>query len=188
MPYIINKLNKYKEEIKKLKKEDKTLIVADHDDTLFSREEQLEKEILLRENRWAKWNEVMKKHLGFEYMIQKYYEWKKWPPHIREKLRPNYDLILTAWIEEFQLMRLESTWLDHINIVVTPTAEEKIEALIKYITEELKHIPKKIEIYEDRPQYFEKYREIMEKLLWTKIDIYFVEMDWNRWYKKIEKV
>ena len=188
MTHIKEKLQKFKSQINLLKRKEELLIIADHDDTLFSREEQLEKEVLLRENRWEKWNEVMKKELGFEYMVENYYKNKRWPSEIRNKLRPWIDLILTAWIKEFQLMRIKATWINNINILVTKTAEEKIEELVKYIINTLKYIPTKIEVYEDRPKYFEKYKNDLEQLLETKIDIFFVDMDWNRWYKKIEKL
>jgi len=74
----------------------KKLIVADFDDTIFSREEQLNKEKILRENRWDAWNKVMKDILGFEYMIKNYYKNKTFPKSIISKMKEN-DIILTAW-------------------------------------------------------------------------------------------
>lgn len=188
MPKIQKKIYQLKWKLSLLEKKEEILIIADFDDTLFAREEQLEKEILLRENRWAKWNIVMKEKLGFDYMIKNYYSWKKWPNWIINKLKPWIDLILTAWIAEYQPMKIKAVWIENINTIVTPSAEDKIEALVKYIIDTLKHIPTKIEVYEDRPQYFEKYKNNLEELLWTKIDIFFVEMDGNRGYKKIEKL
>jgi hypothetical protein len=51
MAHIKEKLQKFRPQIKFLEKKEELLIIADHDDTLFSREEQLEKEVLLKENR-----------------------------------------------------------------------------------------------------------------------------------------
>jgi len=38
-------------------------------------------------------------------------------------------------------------------------------AVIQYVIFELKYIPSEIIVYEDRPEYFIEYRELMESLL-----------------------
>jgi hypothetical protein len=52
----------------------------------------------------------------------------------------------------------------------------------------LKYIPKTIIIYEDRPEYFIKYSEYIEKLLWTKIEIMIVDIKNNNKNPKIKKL
>jgi hypothetical protein len=49
--------------------------------------------------------------------------------------------------------------------------------LIKYVIYKLKFIPSKITVYEDRPQYFIEYRDLIEDVLGTKLEIMYVEMD-----------
>jgi hypothetical protein len=97
----------------------------------------------------------------------------------------NGDLILTAWITEFQNLKIKACKLDYIKTKVVEKAEQKPETLIEYV-KDLNYTPDLIQIYEDRPKYFLENKEKIEKKLNTKIEIYLVEMDWNRWYKKIE--
>ena len=162
----------------------KKIIISDFDDTIFSREEQLEKEKILRENRWEKWNLIVKNDFWFDYMIDNYYTNKNFPQDIISKMWEN-DLIITAWMKEYQEKKIKSCWLDNIKKIIVKNPEEKIEALIEYICS-LDFIPDQIEIYEDRPIYFIKNKNYLEERLNTRINIYYVEMDGNRWYKKIE--
>ena len=164
----------------------KKLIVADFDDTIFSREEQLNKEKILRENRWDAWNKVMKDILGFEYMIKNYYKNKTFPKSIISKMKEN-DIILTAWMKDYQKLKQKACWLENIKMIVVEKAEQKIEKLIEYV-KNLDFIPDLIEIYEDRPKYFLEYKDVIENVLKTKVGIYYVEMNGNKWYKKIELI
>jgi len=164
----------------------KILIVADFDDTIFSREEQLSKEKIFKENRWNAWNRVMKEVLWFDYMINNYYKNKIFPKDITSKMWKN-DIILTAWLKEFQKLKQKACNLENLKMIVVEKAEEKIEKLIEYV-KTLDFKPDLIEVYEDRPKYFIENKEYLEKKLNTKLDIYYVEMDWNRWYKKIELI
>jgi hypothetical protein len=163
-------------------------IMADFDDTIFARKEQLEKEKVLRENRWDKWTKIMKEVLWCDYMVENYYKNKSFPKKIINKIEENDWLILTAWDKELQEFKINACNLDNFNLLVVQKAEQKPEELIKYIKNNLDYTPDLIEIYEDRPNYFIENKERIEKELNTKLDIYFVEMDWNDWYKKIELV
>lgn len=181
-------INYWEEEIKKLKKSDLELKVADFDDTLFSRKEQLENEKYLRENRWDLWPKSIIDNWWIEKYIQKYYIDKKMPDNILNNFNTENDLILTAWIYEFQISKLFACNMQKYNYVITKNWQEKIIALIRYVIYKLKCIPNKITVYEDRPQYFIEYRDLIEEVLWTKLEIMYVEMNWNIDYKKIEKV
>jgi hypothetical protein len=110
--------------------------------------------------------------------IKKIYKNKTFPKTIISKFKKN-DLILTAWIKEFQEKKLKELKLENINCIITNNAEEKIEALIKYIFNELKFLPKKIYIYEDKPHFFIYFKDFLEKNLKTKIEIFYVEMNGN---------
>lgn len=178
----------WKEEINNLKKNNLELKVADFDDTLFARKEQLENEKILRENRWDLWPVAIIENFWISNFIKKYYLNKNFPKNILEKFDIKNDLILTAWVYEFQISKLIACNLDKYNFVITKNWEEKILELIKYIIYKLRFIPSKITVYEDRPKYFIEYRDLIEEVLWTKLEIMYVEMDWNNWYKKIEKV
>lgn len=176
-----------KNKLNLLKKRDDYLIITDFDDTIFSRKEQLEKSELLRNNRWDKWNEVMKNIIWFENIIRDYYLNKIYPTIITSKLRLNHDLILTAWYKELQSLKIKACNLDNINYIVVSNAEEKIIETIKYIVEYLKFIPNKIIIYEDRPKYFIKNKLFLEEFLGVRVEIMFVEMIDNISKPKITK-
>ena len=165
----------------------KIFIVADFDDTIFAREEQLSKEQILRENRGDAGNKVMKEILGFDYMINNYYKNKNFPQEIIEKIRKNSWIVLTAWMEDYQKLKQKACNLNDIEFVVVEQAKQKPKRLVKYILEHnIK--PDLIEIYEDRPKYFLENKDLLEQELNTKIYIYYVEMDGNRGYKKIKKL
>ena len=88
------------------------------------------------------------------------------PKDILDKLDANRDIIMTAGgSKDFQIP-------EHI----------------RYVIFELRYIPTKIIIYEDRPEHFIEYRELIESILGTKLTIMKVEMDGNRGYKRIEAV
>ena len=178
----------WKDEIIKLNKKDIEINVADFDYTIFSRDEQLEKEQYLRENRGDLWPKAISENWWINKYINIYYKNKNFPKNILEKFDIKYDLILTAWVYEFQIAKLIACNLWNYNFVITKNWEDKILELIRYIIYKLKFIPSKITVYEDRPQYFIEYRDLIEDVLWIKLKIMYVEMDWNDGYKKIEKV
>jgi len=171
-----NLIIELKNKISSLEKKDIDLIIADFDDTIFCRKEQLEDNELLRNNRWKKWTEIMKNVIWIENIANMYYKNKKYPTVISDKLRKNHDLILTAWDFELQTIRVKTCNLSHINTTVVADAEEKILETILYIINTLKFIPNKITVYEDRPKYFIENRELLEEVIWTEIEIMLVEM------------
>lgn len=172
-------INRILETKKTLKKSPKNLYVADFDDTIFCRKEQLEKSELLRTNRWTKWNQAILDTMWIDVLAKDFYEWKTYPTYVTSLLRENHDLILTAWVQEIQDAKLKATQLTHINTIVTPHAVDKIIALINYVIFELKFLPKDITVFEDRPQFFIEYRPLIEELLETKLIIKHVTMDSN---------
>lgn len=172
-------INRILETKKTLEKSPKNLYVADFDDTIFCRKEQLEKSELLRTNRWAKWNQAILDTMWIDVLAKDFYKWKTYPTCVTSLLRENHDLILTAWVQEIQDAKLKATQLTHINTIVTPHAVDKIIALINYVIFELKFLPKDITVFEDRPQFFIEYRPLIEELLETKLIIKHVTMDSN---------
>lgn len=176
------------EDIATIPRSDIILRVSDFDYTIFSRDEQLEGEAGLRENRGAKWNSYILYQLGLPYLIDTYYKDKDFPKDIIEQMNPEYDLILTAGMQEIQEAKLQALWLDHFPLLVTKDGQDKILALIRYVIYVLKFIPKEIIVYEDRPQYFVEYRELIEWVLGTKLTLNFVEMDGNKGYTSISEI
>lgn len=173
----------------KLDKKDINLNIVDFDYTLFSRDEQLEKEKELINNRWDRWALFIFENIWMNKFLNKYYKDKPIPKSIISKMNPKYDIILTAWQYDFQIAKIRiCKELDDFKVIITKNWKEKIIFLIRYILFELKFIPEKITIYEDRPEYFLEYREFLEKVLWTKIEIMKVEMKWNENEPKIYKV
>ena len=101
-------------------------------------------------------------HIGINTMVQKYYEGKKYPSEIIEKLSPENSLILTAGIPEYQHGKVRAMNIQHIPMQVVWEGKDKILETIRYVLFELKYIPAEIIIYEDRPQYFLEYKELIE--------------------------
>lgn len=178
----------YLERVQKLDKKNIVFSVIDLDDTIFSREEQLRKESVLREKRGYEWNTYMINHIGIGDMLKKYYLWKKYPKDIIDTTSPDSSLILTAWVPEYQMWKIETLWLQDFSYRIVWEWKDKILELICYIIFKLRYIPSEIIIYEDRPEYFLKYRELIEWVLGVKLRIMYVEMDGNRGYKKIEEI
>ena len=187
---MINKeeLEQFKSKIKLLEKRDIDLIVCDFDDTIFCRKHQLENSELLRNNRWNKWNDIIKDVIWIKETMNEFYLDKNYPKTISSKLRINHDLILTAWYKEIQEAKLKATKLDHINFHVVLNAEEKIIETIKYITKNLKFLPNKVIVYEDRPNYFIENKKLLENTLWIPFELILVEMIDNNTEPKITKL
>jgi len=172
----------------KLEKKESIFRICDFDDTLFGRSDQLAWEEMLRLNRGEAGNTIITNTLGIENFIAKYYKWKSYPKDILSQLDKKSDLILTAWLTELQHMKVQSAGLWEYNLKVVESGEKKILEALRYIIFELQYIPSEIVVYEDRPQYFIEYRELIEWVLWTKLTIIYVEMDRNDGYKKIEEI
>ena len=174
----------WKEQVKFLEKKDIELHIVDFDYTIFSRDEQLEKEEYLRKNRWDLWPKAIIENDWIHKFLEKYYNNTNFPTTILDKLNKKYDLIITAGVYEYQVSKLIACKLDDYNYIITESAKDKILEIIRYIIYKLKFIPSSINIYEDRPEYFKEYKDLIEDILGTKLNIYYVEMDWNRGYKK----
>lgn len=173
--------------ISKLNSSNNDLIVSDFDDTIFSRDEQKNKSELFKKYSNISSTEVVLKYYWLDNFINTYFKNTIFPTEITSKLREKQDLILTAWKKELQEAKLKSTKLNRFNYIIVDNPIDKIYELIKYIALELKYIPIKVTIYEDKIKYFVEYKILIEKLLNTKLDIIEVEMNWNNWYKKLSK-
>jgi hypothetical protein len=180
-------VKEYQNIIKKLNKKNIDLIITDFDDTIFSTKELIEKDYR-KWRRWQEWNEYMKNNNLFDIVVNDLYKNKSYPDIISKKLRPNHDLILTAWNEEFQLKKIKAINLDYINIRVVDSGEDKILETIKYIINILQFIPNKITVYEDRPEFFVKNKRLLEKLFWTTFQIILVKMINNDDIPKFQKL
>ena len=89
-------------------------------------------------------------------------------------------MILTAWSQELQNLKIEKVWLTNINTFIVDKSSKKPLALLKYILYELKYIPSKIEIYDDRIEYLCSNAQFLSDLLWIEIIINEVELSWNQ--------
>lgn len=179
----------WNQEVKKLEQRDEIFRAADFDYTLFSRDEQLDKEEILRNNRWDSGPAMCLEAWKLQDIIHTYYGWYSMPTEILSQLNSEKDIIITAGMREFQMWKIRTLpQLNWFKTIVTKDWIQKIPELIRYILFELRYIPKEIIVYEDRPQYFVEYRELIEQSLWTKLTIMKVEMDGNDGYKSIEKI
>ena len=177
----------YIEETNKLERRDTSFVICDLDDTLFGRRDQMEAEPELVKRRWYEWNVYMINQIWIHSMIKNHYEWKSYPQDIIEKLSPEHTLLLTAWVPEYQYLKRRAMKIENFPMRVVWEWKDKIMATIQHILFELKYIPSEIIVYEDRPQYFIQYRELIEWVLWCELTIMRVEMDGNEGYKKIEQ-
>lgn len=173
-----------------LEKKDSIFQLADFDYTLFSRDEQLEWVPDLLKNRGDLGPLYLFQRYGMTQFLNDYYNDVSLPTEILTRLDSSRDIIMTAgWSKDFQLAKVRSCpELDEFKVIVTIDAQSKISELIRHILFELRYIPSEIIIYEDRPQYFVEYKELIQQILWTKLTIIYVEMDGNHGYKKIENV
>lgn len=171
-----------------LEKKDTIFQLADFDYTLFSRDKQLEWVPDLLKNRGDLGPLYLFQRYGMTQFLKDYYNDVSLPTEILTRLDSSRDIIMTAgWSKDFQLAKVRSCpELDEFKVVVTLDAQSKISELIRHILFELRYIPSEIIVYEDRPQYFIEYKELIGKVLWTKLTVMHVEMDGNEWYKKIE--
>ncbi len=178
----------WKSKVKNLEKKDINFSVLDLDDTIFSVSERVNSHKMFQENRAEAWNLLITNELWLEKVAKKWYKNKDFPKNIVSSMDIKNTLILTAGIREYQEEKIMHLWLQHFNRLITDTWKDKIIALIRYIIFDLKYVPSKITIYEDRPQYFIEYRDLLEDILGCEIEIMYVEMDGNDWYKKIEEI
>lgn len=165
----------------------KILRILDFDDTIFSREEQLEKEELLRLNRGDAGNKIIIEQFWTNNFTEKYYKNKVFPKNLFEKNSDIHICIITAWNQDLQRAKLNACNLGDFPVIITDNGAEKIPALLRYIKES-NFSPEVIEIYEDRPEYFMKYRDLLEDILGITLKIMKVEMDGNRGYQRIEEI
>lgn len=178
----------WKQKVQQLEKKHTDVIISDFDDCLFGRKSQLEQSEILRNNRWNNGTKVIFNEMWIQNYINDFIKNEKPLDNISSLMNPQTDIILTAWIFENQYEKIKACGLDRFKTIVVDSWQDKIIATIRYIIFDLKYIPKSITIYEDRPQYFIEYRDLLEDVLETKIVIKKVEMDWNLWYKSIEEV
>lgn len=87
------------------------------------------------------------------------------------------NVILTAWIEELQELKVKFSWLSKYPKVIVKSGEEKIKALVEYIKDSLWYIPSEIVINEDKPEFFLKYWKILADVLWVKIIVNTIVID-----------
>lgn len=126
----------------------KALSVYDFDDTLYSRKEQL-KVPLLAKNRWEAWNKViLEKMWWYEKFVERFYK-KQWITEefvyiLKQNLKNRINLILTAWDEELQRLKVEKVWLNFLNSISVKKSFLKPIALFQYILYELKQFQKRL--------------------------------------------
>jgi len=178
----------WKTEVNLLTKKDETFDVMDLDDTLFSVKERIESDEIFKLNRWEKWNLLIANQIGIKNIIHKYYTNKVYHKGIINSVTKHKSLILTAGLREYQEEKVRAMWISDYSMLVTTNAEEKIIALIRYVIFNLKYIPSTIVVFEDRPQYFIEYRDLIEDVLWVKLIINKVVMDWNDSVPNIEEI
>ncbi|MDA9129000.1 hypothetical protein N9J72_00805 [Candidatus Gracilibacteria bacterium] len=176
------------EETERLPRTEGSLIVTELDETLFSRSQMRENEELLKNNPEDAMNKLVKFQLGIPYIIAKYYEGQQGPEDIKKLITSNNAVIMTVGFEDIQQAKLAALQLQDIPLVVLKDKQEKIIALMQYILYSVRYIPNEIIIYEDEPQYFIEYRELIEGILSCKVTIMHVQMENNSGYTKIEEL
>jgi len=180
-------INKLKDKINQLEKKNIDLIITDFDDTIFSTKKLIEKDYR-KWKRWQEWNQYIIENNLIKKIIDEVYKNAIYPKNISSKLRKNHDLILTAWIDLFQIEKIKATNLEHINLKIVNEPKEKIIKTIEYITDTLWFLPNKVTVYEDRPKYFIEYKKLLENILNIPFDIMYVEMTDNYSEPKISKI
>lgn len=169
----------WKNLVSQLDKKDVNIIVTDLDDTIFSRKEQLEWSEELRKNRWVNGNIKIINEIWIKNYIDTWVKSKDYPKNIISLLNKKTDVIITAGFLEIQKMKVQQLWISDYKMIVVDEWKDKIISTIQYIIYDLGFIPSSITIYEDRPEFFVKYRYLLSTILWTKIIINKVHMNSN---------
>lgn len=185
---FIGLFNHWKNLVSQLERKNINIIISDLDDTIFSRNEQLEWSDILRNNRWINGNLKIINEIWISNYINQWVRWKQYPKNIISLLNKDTDLILTAGFLEIQKMKVQALWILDYNMIVVDNAQDKIISTIQYVIFNLWFIPSSITIYEDRPNFFIEYRELLEDILDTKIIIKLVEMTSNSTDPKVTEV
>ena len=178
----------WKNLVSQLEKKDQNIIITDLDDTIFSRKEQLEQSDELRNNRWIKGNHKIINEIWIKKYIDTWVKNKTYPNDIIRLLNKNTDVIITAGFLEIQKMKVQELWISDYKMLVVDEWKDKIIATIQYIIFDLGFIPSSITIYEDRPEFFIEYRDLLSDILWTQIVINKVFMDGNNKKPEVNKV
>jgi hypothetical protein len=156
----------YLEESSKLEKRDAVFSIADMDDTLISRDRLAIDEPLLKESRGQEGNKVVINHFGIHNIVERFYANQNPPQDIANIMKNSSDsLVLTAGVPEYAMMKYKAANLSEFPIQVVYDGKDKILKTLQYILFELKYIPDEIVIYEDRPQYFVEYKDLIEGVL-----------------------
>jgi hypothetical protein len=166
----------WKNLVSQLNKKDVNIIVTDLDDTIFSRKEQLEKSEELRKNRWINGNTKIINEIWIKNYINTWVKWKSYPKNIISLLNKKTDVIITAGFLEIQKLKVKELWISDYKMIVVDEWKDKIISTIQYIIYDLGFIPSSITIYEDRPEFFVKYNDLLSDILWTKIIVNKVHM------------
>lgn len=180
---------KYLDEVRRLQKRDETIIVTWLDDTLFSRQDLFEAEPLLANaDSEEERNKFSQYHIGIPKILQEHYTGKDFPQDIVSQMQPGRDFILTTGFENFQKQKADILWLWDFSMRVSAHHDDKILNCIQHVLYELKFLPKEIVVYDNNVEDFITYHELIEAILDCDLIIMKVEMDGNKWYKKIEKM
>jgi len=121
-------------------------------------------------------------------MIDNYHAGKDFPQDIVQQMKPESSVILTAGYPEYQHAKVRGIGLGNFPVEVVLEGKDKILATIRYIFYKLKYIPSKIVVFEDRPEYFVKYRSLIEEIFNTELTVMYVQMDGNRGYRIFEEI
>jgi hypothetical protein len=168
-------------QISKLPRIDEKLVIADFDDTLLSRDPQLQIWIF-QDNRWSKWDEVIKKLFGsFSWFVEKFYFEQYLTKEVLRIVRDNVSMILTTWKPELQYKKINKVWLSDIPVVIVPKSYMKPVVLLKYIVDKIWYIPAKwLDIYDDRCEFFNQWWNFLSKIFGIQIDVNEVKLKWNK--------
>lgn len=156
-------------------KNDEDFVVADFDDTIFSRNGQVFHN-MFRENRWDSAFFIIDKYIWWlDKFISTFYLWDFIAcPKFVKIIKLYTSLILTAWREDLQRAKIEASWLSSIPSIVVSDSRTKPSMLIRYIIFKLWYIPREIHIFEDKPEYFKNLAGLLARLFQTKICIHKV--------------
>ena len=99
------------------------------------------------------------------------------------KIKTN--LILTAGDKSLQEEKLISTWLSYVPYKVVEKYWQKVKTILFHVLE-LWYIPKKITVYEDKPELFYRYWQIISNILWTELIINKIKINDNNIWEIVE--
>lgn len=151
---------------------------VDYDNTLSDDERRFQICKELKDNRWESAYPVIKRIFWTNWSngFEEYIDILDPKNHLLDyssfydPSNPNH-VILTAWNEELQRLKIEKSWFGETNYIIVDKAHKKIRAIIDYLLI-LGYLPGSFEFIDDKIWDFKDIDRRLSKLLWIEVNFF----------------